>query len=115
MSYTLVDAATVEVAPGQHPAASAYDKGIGAALGVHAFGVYQVELPPGATTVQHNHLHDRAEDIYAILHGAGTVVIDGEDVAVTPGCFVAVSPESTRQVVAGDAGLVFIAVCATAR
>jgi hypothetical protein len=56
-----------ESAPGPHPAASPYDKGVGAALGVHAFGVYQVELPPGAETVQHDHLGDGAEDVYPAL------------------------------------------------
>lgn len=112
MTYTSVDAAHLQAAPGPHPAASAYDKGVGEALGVRAFGVYQVELPAGALTVQHDHLHDGAEDVYAVLRGNGAVVVDGVDVPVGPGHFVAVTPESTRQVRAGASGLVFIAVCA---
>jgi hypothetical protein len=46
MSYTSVYAASVEPFPGPHPAASPYDRGVGTALGVGAFGIYQVELPP---------------------------------------------------------------------
>jgi uncharacterized cupin superfamily protein len=42
--YTRVQAHALEPA---HPAASRYDKGIGQALGIATFGIYQVELPPG--------------------------------------------------------------------
>lgn len=99
-------------APGPHPAASPHDKGIGTELGVRAFGVYQVELPPGAQSVLHDHVGDKAEDLYAVIGGSGKVVVDGEDVPVWPGVFVAVTPDSTRYVQAGDAGLIYIAVCA---
>lgn len=112
MTYRTVDASDVQPAPGHHPAASAYDKGIGAELGVHAFGLYQVELPPGARSVEHDHADDRAEDVYAVIAGTGTVVADGEEIPVAPGTFVAVTPESRRYVRAGEAGLVYIAVCA---
>jgi uncharacterized cupin superfamily protein len=113
MAYTRVDAAEIEPAPGPHPAASRYDKGVGQALGVRAFGIYQVELPPGAETVRHNHADDEAEDVYAVVHGTGTVIVDGQEVSVGPGQFIAVTPESARHVRAGDNGLVLIAVCAT--
>jgi len=115
MGYRVLDVATMKPAPGPHPAASAYDKGVGAVLGVRAFGIYQVELPPGCETVEHDHADDGAEDVYGVIHGSGTVVVDGEQLAVWPGLYVAVAPESTRLVRAGDAGLVFIAVCATGR
>jgi uncharacterized cupin superfamily protein len=113
MGYTTVDAAALNARQGTHPAASPYDKGVGRTLGVHAFGIYQVELPPGAETVRHDHLADRAEDVYAVVGGTGTVVVDGEEVPVGPGQFIAVTPDSARHVRAGDDGLVFIAVCAT--
>jgi uncharacterized cupin superfamily protein len=107
----MVDAEAVPAAPGPHPAASPYDKGIGAALGVRAFGVYQVELPAKAKTVPHDHADDGAEDVYAVIRGTGVVVVDGEEVAIGPGAFVAVAAESTRHVRAGEDGLVFIAIC----
>ena len=49
-----------------------------------------------------------------MLRGTGTVVVDEEEVPVGPGQFIAVTPDSTRHVRAGDSGLVFIAVCAPA-
>ena len=115
MTYRTVEAFTMKPEPGPHPAASPYDKGVGRALGVRAFGLYQVELPPGETTIRHDHLGDGAEDVYAIVRGTGTVVVDGQEVPVRPGHFIAVTPDSARHVCAGDSGLVFIAVCAAPR
>jgi len=115
VSFTTVSAATLAAGPGPHPAASAYDKGVGEALGVSAFGLYQVELPAGAVTVEHDHIEDRAEDVYAVLRGRGAVLVDGHEVLIGPGQFVAVTPESTRFVRAGADGLTFFAVCAAAR
>jgi uncharacterized cupin superfamily protein len=112
VGYATVDASTVTPAPGPHPAASPHDKGIGAELGIRGFGVYQVELPPCGRSVQHDHIGDSAEDLFAVIGGSGSVVVDGEDVPVWPGVFVAVTPESTRYVQAGEGGLVYIAVCA---
>jgi len=114
-SYIKLDAATLEPEPGAHPAASAYDKGIGRALGVGAFGLYQVELPAGCETVAHDHASDGAEDVYAVIRGNGTAIIDGEEVPLVPGEFIAVQPASVRHVRAGTAGLTFIAVCASPR
>jgi quercetin dioxygenase-like cupin family protein len=74
--------------------------------------VFQVELPPGAESVEHDHSVDLAEDVYAVVQGAGTVFVDGEAVPLGPGRFVAVTPESTRRVRAGGEGLVYIAICA---
>jgi uncharacterized cupin superfamily protein len=113
MPCTAVDAGTLRPAAGPHPAASPYDKDVGRALGVRAFGLYQVELPPGGQTVDHDHADDGAEDVYAVIRGTGTVVVDGREVHVRPGQYVAVTPESARQVRAGEDGLVFIAVCAS--
>jgi mannose-6-phosphate isomerase-like protein (cupin superfamily) len=112
MTYAIVDALKMEASPGPHPAGSRYDKGVGSALGVASFGIYQVELPPDAETVRHDHTVDGAEDVYAVISGGGTVVVDDEDVPVRAGQFIAVKPDSMRHVRAGKLGLVFIAVCA---
>jgi uncharacterized cupin superfamily protein len=112
VAYHHLHARDLEATPGPHPAASRYDKGVGQALGIRAFGLYQVELPAGQETVRHNHLDDGAEDAYAVVQGDGVVVVDDREVAVRPGDFIAVTPESDRYVRASDSGLVFIAICA---
>lgn len=111
VGYQIVNPASMTAGPGPHPAASPFDKRISEHLGIRAFEVYQVELPPGEETVRHDHLDDQVEDVYAILYGEGWLLVDEEQVPLTPGKFVAVSMESARQVRAGDAGLVFIAIC----
>lgn len=85
------------------------------ALGISAFGLYQVELPAGEATVRHNHIQDGAEDAYAVIRGNGVVVIDEHEVPVGPGEFIAVTPESDRYIRAGESGLSFIAICAPTR
>jgi mannose-6-phosphate isomerase-like protein (cupin superfamily) len=60
----------------------------------------------------HVHREDRAEVVYAAIHGTGTVIVIGEAVPLGPGRFIAVTPDWARHVRAGDDGLVFIAVCA---
>jgi len=115
VTYQIVDPTSITAGRGPHPAASPFDKRISEQLGVSAFEVYQVELPPGAETVRHDHLDDRVEDVYAILRGEGWVIVDDESVAVCPGQFIAVTVESARQVRAGGTGLDFIALCAAPR
>lgn len=115
MSFTIVDPRTVTAGRGPHPAASPFDKRISEQLGVTAFEVYQVELPPGETTEPHTHLEDQVEDVYAVVRGDGWLVVDSERVPITAGQFIAVTLESTRWVMAGDNGLVVIAVCAGQR
>lgn len=114
MTFQIVDPATLDVGRGPHPAASPFEKRVGEAIGLTAFGLYQIELPAGEETVPHDHRDDLAEDAYAVLRGSGWVVVDGEEIAVGPGQFVAVTVESSRYLRAGPDGLVFIAVCASA-
>lgn len=115
VTYQIVDPSSITAGPGPHPAASPFDKRISEHLGVSAFEVYQVELPPDAETVRHDHLDDGVEDVYAILRGYGWVIVDDEPVPVEPGQFIAVTVESARQVRAGETGLKFIALCAAPR
>jgi mannose-6-phosphate isomerase-like protein (cupin superfamily) len=112
MPFRLRNASQVATAPGSHPAASA-STNASDELGVSAFGLYQVELPSREETVPHTHHDDGAEDAYAVVRRTGEVIVDGYEVPVGPGDFVAVAAESTRHVRADDGGLVFIAVCAS--
>jgi hypothetical protein len=50
MPYQTAGAAALKPWPGPHPAASPHDKDVGRALGIRAFGLYQVELPGGGLT-----------------------------------------------------------------
>lgn len=53
-------------------------------------------LPAGAN-VPFIHSHKHNEEIYAILEGKGKVVIDGENVNVSTGDWIRISPKAKRQ------------------
>lgn len=89
-------------------------RGLSKPLGVSAFAINQLELPPGGEGPEHDHLEDGQEEVYAVIRGAGAVRIDGEPHELLPGRFVFVSPEHRRQLVAGDQGLVWIGIGARA-
>lgn len=111
MAYKIVDPAVVAAEPGPHPAASPFDKRVSEALGIKAFEVYTVELPPNAETVRHDHLDDGVEDLYFIVSGDGWAFVDEKSVPLRPGLFIAVTVESTRQLRADSSGLTFVAIC----
>jgi len=115
MGHRIVRAADIEQGEGPHPAASPFDRRMGEALDVTGFEVNEVDLPPGEQTVLHDHLDDDTEDVYVILDGSGWLVVDEEQIAVTPGDYIAVEQQHRRHLVAGEGGLSLVAVCAPAR
>ena len=112
MSFRIVDVAEVPLGPGPHPAASPYDKKVSEPLGLTHFELYQVVLPPGASTVLHDHVADAVEDAYVVVNGSGWLVVDDQEVALHVGHCVAVTQESVRAVRAGQDGCTLIAICA---
>ena len=108
MQYAVIDAAEVEARHGVFRALSE-------PLGLTAFKVNRLELPAGAEGPEHDHAADGEEEVYAIVDGGGTLVVDGEEVALAPGQFVFCAPEARRQMRAGAEGLVWIGIGAAHR
>jgi quercetin dioxygenase-like cupin family protein len=106
--HTIVDAEAVEPAMGRF-------RKMRLALGTNAFGINQIELPPGTQGPEHDEAGTTHEEVYVVLDGGGVLTVDGEDVELRPGRYVRVGPQAVRQVTAGEAGMVFIAVGAPAR
>jgi len=103
LGYTVTDAADVE------PSFGVFRK-MRQALGVTAFGVNQVDLPPGADGREHDEASTRHEEVYVILSGSGTFTIDGERVELVPGRWLRVDAGATRLVSAGPEGLAMIMI-----
>ena len=80
------------------------------ALGVTAFGVNYFDLPPGAEGLEHNETSTNQEEVYVYVRGSGVLRIDGQVIEVGEGMAVRVDPEVTRQPVAGDGGLQWVAI-----
>ena len=80
------------------------------ALGVTAFGVNYFDLPPGAEGLEHNETQTNQEEVYVYVKGSGRLRVGGAEVEVGEGMAVRVDPEVTRQPVAGDEGLAWVAI-----
>jgi uncharacterized cupin superfamily protein len=63
-----------------------------------AFGFNIVDIAPGGELPAHNHAGDNQEEVYAILDGEGTLVIDGEEHLAPAGTFCRYAPEVNRTI-----------------
>ena len=68
-------------------------------LGLQSFGMNVVELPPGETIPEHTELESDQEEVFIVLSGDATMVIDGADHPAPAGTFVRLDPEPRRTVV----------------
>ncbi|MCU0306275.1 MAG: cupin domain-containing protein [Thermoleophilia bacterium] len=68
-------------------------------LGVTAFGLNHLLLAPGQRGRIHR--HERQEEVFLVLEGVLTLVIEGEPVDLGPGELARVAPEVRRQLVNG--------------
>ena len=67
-----------------------------APLGVTAFGVNAVVLPPGFASPEHS--HERQQELYLVLSGEVEFALDGEKRRLGPGGLVRVDPPTVRSV-----------------
>jgi mannose-6-phosphate isomerase-like protein (cupin superfamily) len=68
-----------------------------AELGVRSFGLNQIVLQPGQRGRIHR--HDRQEEVYLVLEGVLTLVVEAEEVDLGVGELVRVPSELRRQLV----------------
>ena len=78
MAHTVIDANDVEASHGVF-------RGLSAPLGVGKFKVNRLELPPGGEGPEHDHVANGEEEVYAVVAGSGTLIVDGEGDRSPPG------------------------------
>jgi mannose-6-phosphate isomerase-like protein (cupin superfamily) len=77
-----------------------------AELGVTAFGMQVVQLPPDyADYPEHDHAESGQEEVFVALSGSGWMEIAGERVELDAETMVRVAAETRRKVFAGPKGL----------
>jgi hypothetical protein len=82
-----------------------------AELGVSAFGMQVIDMPPNATQhPQHDHVADGQEEVFVVLSGGGEIEIDGERSPVDPETIVRVGPAPKRKLWAGRDGMRVLAL-----
>lgn len=81
------------------------------ALGVSAFGLAILDMPPNATQYpEHDHSEDGQEEVYLALRGSGEIEIEGERVPLDPDTLVRVAAGTKRKILPGDEGLRVLAI-----
>lgn len=72
-------------------------------------GVSHIRLKPGKRS-PFGHKHEKAEEVYVVLAGAGRMKLDDEIIEIDVLDAIRVAPEVTRAFEAGDEGLEVLAV-----
>lgn len=103
MAYSYVDAGELEPVWGTF-------RMIRHRLGGTAFGLNQIDFPPGKEGPEHDELESGQEEVYYCISGSGSLTVDGDAIALQPGRYVLVSPDAKRRPRAGDGGMSFLVV-----
>jgi quercetin dioxygenase-like cupin family protein len=100
VTYAIVDAASFE---GRR-------KLIAQELGARAIRLNRFDSQPAQEGSEHDERESGQEEIYVPVEGSGLIRVGEEEIPLEPGRFVLVSPDETRQVVAGPEGLAYVVV-----
>jgi uncharacterized cupin superfamily protein len=68
------------------------------ALGLQAFGMNLVEIPPGERIPEHDETGRNQEEVFVALSGDATMLIDGEEHSLPEGSFARLDVECRRTV-----------------
>ena len=82
-----------------------------AELGVEAFGMQVMDLPPNLERFpEHDHAESGQEEVYAVMRGSGAIEVDGERVALDPETIIRVGPNAKRKIYTGPEGMRVLAI-----
>ncbi len=86
----------------------------GKGLGVTAWGMNILNLPPGWTDYpDHDHAKDGQEEVYVVLRGNATLRAGGESWELSPGTLARVGAGQKRRIVPGSQGVTLLAIGGT--
>jgi uncharacterized cupin superfamily protein len=68
-------------------------------LGVDAFGVNLVEIPPGERIPEHDETERDQEEVFLVLEGSPSLVVDGREIEAPAGTFARLDPHLSRTIV----------------
>lgn len=82
-----------------------------AELGLSAFGMQVIQLPPNFTEYpEHDHSDSGQEEAFLAIGGSGWMDIEGERIDLDGMTFVRVGPETKRKIYSGGDGLRVLAI-----
>jgi quercetin dioxygenase-like cupin family protein len=68
-------------------------------LGIGSFGMNLVEIPPGERIPEHTEVARDQEEVFFVLSGSPSLVIDGETIPAPAGTLCRLDPDPRRTVV----------------
>jgi quercetin dioxygenase-like cupin family protein len=68
-------------------------------LGLSAFGMNLVEIPAGERIPEHDETDRDQEEVFLVLSGSPSLVVDGREIETPAGTFARLDPHLTRTVV----------------
>jgi uncharacterized cupin superfamily protein len=68
-------------------------------LGLSAFGMNLVEIPPGERIPEHDETDRDQEEVFIVLDGSPSLVVDGREIETPAGTFARLDPHLKRTVV----------------
>ena len=68
-------------------------------LGLSAFGMNLVEIPPGERIPEHDETGRDQEEVFVFLEGSPSLVVDGREIEAPAGTFARLDPHLRRTVV----------------
>lgn len=97
--------------PGAPPGRFLY---AGKSLGVTAWGMNVLKLPPNWTDYpDHDHKKEGQEEVYVVLQGSAKLQAGGETWNLEPGTLVRVGAAQKRKITPGDQGVTILALGGT--
>jgi mannose-6-phosphate isomerase-like protein (cupin superfamily) len=86
----------------------------GAELGIRSFGMQVLDFPAGFSDYpEHDHSEDGQEEVYVVLDGDADFVVDGDEVALSPGQLLKVDAGTKRKLYPGSNGVRILAIGCT--
>ena len=68
-------------------------------LGVESFGINVVDIPPGERIPEHDETERDQEEVFIVLEGSPSLVVDGREIETPAGTFARLDPHLSRTVV----------------
>ena len=68
-------------------------------LGLASFGMNLVEIPPGERIPEHDETDRDQEEVFVVLEGSPSLVVEGREIETPAGTFARLDPQLSRTVV----------------
>jgi uncharacterized cupin superfamily protein len=68
-------------------------------LGLSSFGMNLVDIPPGERIPEHDETDRDQEEVFLILSGSPSLVVDGREIETPAGTLARLDPQLTRTIV----------------